>query len=202
MNFESFKTELETLAEQFSDFIEMMPEKGDTSADSQKCALRVALNNLEANIMGIEPFDLVDVPADIEHLVEQAERDFKDNPLANVYRVRLRLHDHRNIDCVLVAPGRSSITPEHPALQELDDKDEVAAIEEVQLLHGCDQFVIYSANEAATNDGRGFWNRNIGWTWLADADRFEESELDPRWLPMSLGNDRQYVRYNDATFCA
>jgi hypothetical protein len=203
MKIDAFKAELEALTGQISELIESMPDKGLTSEDSQKCALRIALSDLEANITGIEPFDLVPIPSDIEHLVDRAERDFNKNPTQNVYRVGLSVMYLSGtwdaIECVVVAPERSMVTESHPAIKQLLEVDQLGTVEDVQLLHGSDQFVIYSANEASTNDGRGFWNSQSGWTWLADADLFDEAEVKNTDLPLSLGNDRKCVRFNEAS---
>jgi hypothetical protein len=60
MDVNVFKAELESLTGQISELIEqVLPEKGLKAEDSQKCALRIALGNLEATIFGIEASDLV-----------------------------------------------------------------------------------------------------------------------------------------------
>ncbi|KXS55061.1 MAG: Uncharacterized protein AWU57_564 [Marinobacter sp. T13-3] len=53
--------------------------------------------------------------------------------------------------------------------------------------------VIYSPNEAATMGGRGFWNTQHGWVDLEDATRFTREQAEHYALPMSLGQDRQWL---------
>ena len=49
--------------------------------------------------------------------------------------------------------------------------------------------IIYSANEAATNDA-GFWSNDDGWVGdLEAATRFTAAEAETVDLPMSLGSD-------------
>ncbi|AFH21333.1 hypothetical protein CR3_gp168 [Cronobacter phage CR3] len=53
-------------------------------------------------------------------------------------------------------------------------------------------FVVYSANEAATQ-GRGFWNENRqSWVYLDDATVWEG---EPHFVPPSLGNDAAVVPF-------
>lgn len=52
---------------------------------------------------------------------------------------------------------------------------------------------IYSANEAATLDGRGYWNIYSGWTTEGEATRFTREQAAGYALPQSLGQDRQWV---------
>jgi hypothetical protein len=49
--------------------------------------------------------------------------------------------------------------------------------------------VIYSANEAASNDA-GFWSNDLGWVEdISDATHFTDDDAQEIDLPMSLGND-------------
>lgn len=50
-------------------------------------------------------------------------------------------------------------------------------------------YCIYSANEAATNSGAGFWSNYDGWTDLENASVFTESEKTRLNLPGSVGDD-------------
>lgn len=54
-------------------------------------------------------------------------------------------------------------------------------------------WVIYSANEASTMDGAGFWNRRSGWCLEEEADAFPPEWVDNYALPMSLGQDRKWL---------
>ena len=54
-------------------------------------------------------------------------------------------------------------------------------------------YAIYSANESATQDGQGFWNIRQGWVDEEDATLFTAEQADHYALPMSLGQDRQWV---------
>lgn len=56
-----------------------------------------------------------------------------------------------------------------------------------------DQWVIYSANEAATLDGAGFWNTGHGWCHEEDANLFTREEVGCYSLPISLGQDRRWL---------
>lgn len=54
--------------------------------------------------------------------------------------------------------------------------------------------LIYSPNEAAiSGDGAGFWNNDLGWTILEEATRFTREESQTLNLPMSTGNDCQWL---------
>ncbi len=54
--------------------------------------------------------------------------------------------------------------------------------------------VIYSPNEAAVNDGAGFWSNDAGWTDLEGATRFTQDEARSLNLPISTGNDARFMR--------
>lgn len=57
-------------------------------------------------------------------------------------------------------------------------------------------FVVYSANEAATNNGAGFWGGKKGWTTIEHALQYF-TPTDPRIsiLPASVGDDARVVPY-------
>lgn len=54
-------------------------------------------------------------------------------------------------------------------------------------------FAIYSPNEAATNDGAGFWNSEQGWVTQEGASVFSAEETRHSSLPMSTGQDARWV---------
>lgn len=54
-----------------------------------------------------------------------------------------------------------------------------------------DVFVIYSANEAATSSGAGFWSNYGGWVEQELATLFTEE--DQIALPVSIGGDAKLV---------
>lgn len=58
-----------------------------------------------------------------------------------------------------------------------------------------ESFVIYSANEAATLDGRGYWGGTlVGWTHAENAEVYPGKVLDAGYaLPQSLGQDRRWL---------
>ena len=57
--------------------------------------------------------------------------------------------------------------------------------------------VIYSANEAASNDA-GFWSNDDGWVEdLEDATRFSKAESKSMNLPMSTGRDASWCSDQD-----
>ncbi|WP_273206764.1 hypothetical protein [Marinobacter subterrani] len=56
--------------------------------------------------------------------------------------------------------------------------------------------VLYSPNEAATMDDRGYYSVELGWTDLERATRFTEAEahrFEQNRLPQSLGQDRHWI---------
>ncbi|KRW83682.1 hypothetical protein [Marinobacter sp. P4B1] len=53
-------------------------------------------------------------------------------------------------------------------------------------------WVIYSANEAATMDGAGYWNYRDGWVCLEEATVFNGDHVGSYGLPQSLGQDRAW----------
>lgn len=53
-------------------------------------------------------------------------------------------------------------------------------------------WVIYSASEAATMDGAGYWNYRDGWVCLEDATVFNRDHVGSYALPQSLGQDRAW----------
>ncbi|WP_234484205.1 hypothetical protein [Noviherbaspirillum pedocola] len=57
--------------------------------------------------------------------------------------------------------------------------------------------VVYSRQESH-NAGAGFWSNSCGWVALQDATRFTEDEARSRALPMSAGNDAQWIAAADA----
>lgn len=54
-------------------------------------------------------------------------------------------------------------------------------------------WVIYSANESATMDGRGFWSLEMLWTHEEDATHFPAVRVGRYSFPMSLGQDRCWL---------
>lgn len=54
-------------------------------------------------------------------------------------------------------------------------------------------YLIYSPNEAAISDGAGFWNNELGFTDLENAQVFSQDEVDTQSLPKSTGGDAQFV---------
>jgi hypothetical protein len=46
-----------------------------------------------------------------------------------------------------------------------------------------DAYLIYSPNEAAISDGAGFWNNELGFTDLENAQVFSLDEVDPEKMP-------------------
>jgi len=59
-------------------------------------------------------------------------------------------------------------------------------------------FVIYSANEAAVNDGAGFWSNADGWVEdPREASRFSAQGRARLSLPMSTGQDAAWVRASE-----
>lgn len=72
----------------------------------------------------------------------------------------------------------------HPGCQV----GQASRFEDSPLLH-----VVYSPNEAAINDGDGFWNNEHGWVNLEQADRFTIAEYRSLNLPMSTGQDARWM---------
>lgn len=59
-------------------------------------------------------------------------------------------------------------------------------------------YVVYSANEAAINDGAGFWSNDSGWVdCMTDATKFSDTEAGELTLPMSTGNDAVFADAQD-----
>jgi hypothetical protein len=58
MESENFKEELRSKLEEIDDLVKTMPYKGDSSNESQKVCLMIAINTLDATISGIEDSDL------------------------------------------------------------------------------------------------------------------------------------------------
>ena len=56
-------------------------------------------------------------------------------------------------------------------------------------------YVIYSANEAATSSGAGFWSESGGWVELEQASLFTDEEQIA--LPASVGGDAKLVPASD-----
>lgn len=54
-------------------------------------------------------------------------------------------------------------------------------------------FAVYSPNEAAINDGAGFWNSEQGWVTQEFASVFSAEETRHSSLPMSTGQDARWV---------
>jgi hypothetical protein len=61
-----------------------------------------------------------------------------------------------------------------------------------------EMYVIYSPNESATSDGAGFWSNEDGWTTFSGATRFTSSEIGELKLPISTGQDAQWVPESQA----
>lgn len=57
-----------------------------------------------------------------------------------------------------------------------------------------ESFVIYSANEASTLDGRGYWGGTLtGWTYASQAEIYSGESINAGYaLPQSLGQDRKW----------
>ena len=68
-------------------------------------------------------------------------------------------------------------------------------------------WVIYSAREAATMDGAGFWNTGHGWCQEGDANMHPAEYVGHYALPSSLGQDRHWInlplakRTTEAALC-
>ena len=60
-------------------------------------------------------------------------------------------------------------------------------------------FVVYSPNEAACNDGAGFWSNTLGWSPFEHATKFSATERGLLALPMSTGTDARYVCWQEAS---
>jgi hypothetical protein len=59
--------------------------------------------------------------------------------------------------------------------------------------------VIYSPNEADSNDGRGFWNDKTGWGRLFEADLYKMEQAENKPIPKATGNDAKFVRFDEAS---
>lgn len=55
--------------------------------------------------------------------------------------------------------------------------------------------VLYSPNESACLDGRGFWGKH-GWGELSEARIFLQE--DPELVSLSTGNDAVFVSFKEA----
>jgi len=55
------------------------------------------------------------------------------------------------------------------------------------------RWAIYSANEAATNNGAGYWHPRKGWVDEHNLQAFPAEQAGRYALPMSLGQDRVWV---------
>jgi hypothetical protein len=60
MDINEFKTEAESLIEQFQALIDQLPQKGNTASECQKMQLQQSLNELEYSVNGTEEADLED----------------------------------------------------------------------------------------------------------------------------------------------
>lgn len=58
-------------------------------------------------------------------------------------------------------------------------------------------FMVFSASEAAKTEGAGYWNNEHGWTTAQSADVFTHAERSAFTLPMSTGNDAQWLTLED-----
>lgn len=56
-----------------------------------------------------------------------------------------------------------------------------------------DGWAIYSPNESASNNDRGFWHRELGWQERDAASLFSAEQLDQPDLPDSSGRDARWV---------
>jgi hypothetical protein len=56
-----------------------------------------------------------------------------------------------------------------------------------------DDFVIYSPNESAVNDGDGFWSNEQGWGSFDGATVFTKLESETMNLPIATGDDARWV---------
>lgn len=65
-------------------------------------------------------------------------------------------------------------------------------------MHASLEFVIYSANESATNGGAGFWSKTNGWVEFDEASVFTRSESETMGLPASTGQDAKWVLRDEA----
>lgn len=59
------------------------------------------------------------------------------------------------------------------------------------------RFAIYSPNEAAIQDGAGYWNSNMGWGDEIAATLFTKEETEVLGLPLSTGKDARWVPAED-----
>ncbi|HUU87711.1 MAG TPA: hypothetical protein VMX17_08170 [Candidatus Glassbacteria bacterium] len=54
---ETFKRRAEDLIEKIEALINKMPDKGNSSSESQKICLQIAINDFSHNVNGVEPSD-------------------------------------------------------------------------------------------------------------------------------------------------
>lgn len=72
MNKHTFKEDAEELIEKFQKLIDRMPDRGDSSSESQKVCLQISLNDLDATVNGVEDSDFDN---EHEHLTK---KEFKE----------------------------------------------------------------------------------------------------------------------------
>ncbi len=61
------------------------------------------------------------------------------------------------------------------------------------------KFAVYSPNEAAINDGDGYWSNDFGWTNEEQATLFALNEVGDLRLPISTGQDARWVEIQSPT---
>ena len=58
------------------------------------------------------------------------------------------------------------------------------------------KFVIYSSNESAINDGKGFWAAGGVWVdCLSEAAQFDD--INARKMPLATGGDAKFCALSD-----
>jgi len=62
------------------------------------------------------------------------------------------------------------------------------------------RYAAYSPNESAINSGAGFWSNQEGWTDQEHATSFSLDEARTLNLPLSVGQDAQWVPFPDQPF--
>lgn len=63
-----------------------------------------------------------------------------------------------------------------------------------------DMYVIFSDSESHGEEDNGFWSNETGWGSMDSATRFDKSEIGILNLPMSLGNDAEFMLITDEDF--
>lgn len=128
------------------------------------------------------------VEAGTEHMTEKmdAERDYTAEDIAGM---------HYSIECAdevvtSIRVALATVLSESSPARQPDIAADSTPAPKATLSTNTPQWLIYSAKEAATRDGAGFWSLTEGWVPQEQATEFCANHVGSYALPQSLGQDR------------